>query len=346
LSLIGESLVLFPTVAHHDATTETWLADVHGWCFNSVEEVQFQRARAAILRRTLKLDRKVPDPPYFRERALGFVVDNRKKIVVEIADRETVKLAVKSKRNGHFKSALNLAPPVEEFCTQTPFGSLKTSLSALRTDCDLKAAGDVYLIPPTGLSVISDIDDTIKFSNVADKSELLANTFLRPFRPIEGMAEVFQKLAARDSSFHYISATPWQMIATVSRFLGEHGFPEGSIHLRKFALKDVTFLKKIFPAHKKKRKVIENLMERFPDRRFLLFGDTGEKDPEMYGEIARRYPDQVLGICVRNVTPDPPDSLRYRRAFAQVPTKKWTVFEDAMRLESIVLPELLGRTLP
>lgn len=340
----GSHLVLFPTVASPLGDTNRWSADVHGWCYDFDELRNFQRTTANLLRRSLKLPKGVPDPPFFRERATGFVVENRGKLAVEIAHGGTPAVSMFTKRNGHYRGTLSIEfTPDPAKTSQTAHGSWKTILAARQVELGLTAQGTVHLPGLRGLSIISDIDDTIKFTNVGNKRELLANTFLRSFRSIEGMPELFQRLAQPEVSFHYISATPWQMYGAVAGFLAEHNFPEGSIHLRKFALKDATILKKIFPAYKKKRKVIESLMLRFPQRKFLLIGDTGEKDPELYGEIARKYPEQTLGICVRNVSVEAPDSLRYRRAFAHVPSESWIVYEDALRLEEQFLPGLLTK---
>lgn len=338
----GSHLILFSTVAYKLPGAEAWTVDVHGWCYDTDEDRHFQRTTANILRRSLKLGRGEPDPPVFRERAFGFVVENRKNVAIDVFCDHAAPVSLLTKRNGHFRGSVTLPLSSDSSEIQTTsHGTLKISIQARRRDTGQVAFGTVHLPVPRGLSVISDIDDTIKFSNVGNKRELLANTFLRAFRCIEGMPLVYQRLAKSDVNFHYISATPWQLYQAVEQFLMEHQFPEGSVHLRKFALKDATILKKVFPAHKKKRKAIELLLTRFPERQFLLIGDTGEKDPEMYGEIARKYPRQILGICVRNVSPDPPDSLRFRRAFAQIPLQKWTVYEDALRLEENFLPLLL-----
>lgn len=337
-----QQLILFPTIAGLDEDQQIWQGDVHGWCYDLARDQHFQRTTAGILRRALKLDRDEPDPPFFRERVSGFVVDNGRKVIVEVGHGATRMHLLKTKRNGHFRASISVPAESIQSLSKTLHGTNKTSLAVRRTDCELVTQGDWHLIPAQGISIISDIDDTIKFSNVGNKDELLANTFLRPFRAIEGMSELFQRLAAPDRSFHYISASPWQLYETVLQFLSENHFPEGSIYLRKFDLKDVTILKKIFPAHKKKQKVIDRLISQFPQRRFLLFGDTGERDADIYGEMARKYPDQILGICLRNVTYDSPDSLRFRRSFVNVPSRKWIIFEDVMRLESQFLSEIMG----
>ena len=50
---------------------------------------------------------------------------------------------------------------------------------------------------------------------------------------------------------------------------------------------------------------IEAILQAFPDVQFMLIGDDGERDPEVYAEIARRYPQQISGIWIRRVSADP-----------------------------------------
>ena len=61
---------------------------------------------------------------------------------------------------------------------------------------------------------------TVKVSNVLNKRELLANTFLREFTPIEGMAALFRRWGrAHGAVFHYVSASPWQLQPELQAFL-------------------------------------------------------------------------------------------------------------------------------
>ncbi len=341
----GNHLVLFPSVAYRDGELNSWIANVHGWCFDAEHEVDFQRATAGILRRALKLPRDADDPPFFRERSWGFVVKSRKKVSIEISHPQGSFIFQKSKGNGHFRGILDLQlEDGSDSTSRTAHGSLKTTISARRENDTRQVCGDIHLVGDRGLSVISDIDDTIKFTNVDNKQEMLRNSFLRPYQSIEGMADLFTELATPETSFHYISATPWQLYHPIARFLSNHHFPEGSIHLRKFELKDITFLKKIFPTYKKKRKVIESLLAHYPERRFLLFGDSGESDPEMYGKIYRKHPEQIAGICIRNTKGESSSLTRYQRAFHQVPANRWHLFEHAGSLQDDVLPKLLEET--
>ncbi len=69
----------------------------------------------------------------------------------------------------------------------------------------------VYVLARHGISVISDIDDTIKISNVLSKRLLLKHTFYTYFKPVEGMSDLYQKWSEQKCQFHYVSASPWQL---------------------------------------------------------------------------------------------------------------------------------------
>jgi len=184
--------------------------------------------------------------------------------------------------------------------------------------------GRVRLIPPSGRSVISDIDDTIKITGIPDGVEVvLRNTFFRDFKKAPGMDTRYQNLG--EAAFHYVSAGPWQLCRPLVEFLfGEQGgFPEGTFHMRYFpknVLEKETLqvLRRIVELKEEdkfnyKVEQIGTLMRTFPQRRFILFGDNGEKDPEVYRRIWNDFPDQVEKILIRYVVDDSlthPDRLR------------------------------------
>ncbi|MEL7495993.1 MAG: App1 family protein [Planctomycetota bacterium] len=166
------------------------------------------------------------------------------------------------------------------------------------------ARGTLFLIPRFGVSVISDIDDTIKDSQVGNRRELLANTFLREFRSIEGMAEVYQQWATQGAAFHYVSSSPWQLFDALKAINTELGFPHGTMHLRNFRLRD-QILNRFIVRRRGKAVEIQKLAEAMPDREFILIGDSGEKDPRIYRKICRKYPDRVRGVFIRSVDHKP-----------------------------------------
>jgi len=153
----------------------------------------------------------------------------------------------------------------------------------------------------SGWSVISDIDDTIKDSQVSPLRQLLANTFLREFRSVEGMAELYREWAIQGCQFHYVSSSPWQLLDPLQQLCAEDQFPQGTFHLRTFRLGTDLMRKMLLLRQRGKAIVINSLLSTFPNRKFLLVGDSGERDPEIYCRAAQRFPNQVKGIYIRNV---------------------------------------------
>ncbi|NCX99634.1 MAG: DUF2183 domain-containing protein, partial [Planctomycetia bacterium] len=197
------------------------------------------------------------------------------------------------------------------------------------------AVGRIQLLEDAGTSVISDIDDTVKISNVADRRELLKNTLLREFVAVPGMPEAFSRWQATGAAFHYVSASPWQLSDCLCGFLGAAGLPAGSMHLKLFRLKDTTPLGRLTARKRSKRRAIEQIMGDFPGRRFTLVGDSGERDPEVYAAVARRRPEQVAGVFIRRV----PDraaashvSLRFDKLARRLPPGMLATFTTADEL--------------
>ena len=96
-----------------------------------------------------------------------------------------------------------------------------------------RGEGRVNLIQPNGLSLVSDIDDTIKITEVpGEKSVVLKNTFCRDFVSLREMSEKYRSLG--NVAFHYVSGGPWQLYQPLSAFLEGAGFPAGTFHLNYF----------------------------------------------------------------------------------------------------------------
>jgi phosphatidate phosphatase APP1 len=230
--------------------------------------------------------------------------------------------------NGHFRAALKLPASVVEGLVGADRDNPDwLAFEAVTRPGDHRTfAGRVQLIGPQGLSVISDVDDTIKMSNVSDRQALLRNTFLRPFAPVEGASAVYRQWAAAGAAFHYVSASPWQLYVPLSQFLEDQGFPSGSCHLKLFRLKDASALEFFASQERYKSRVIEKILADFPDRRFVLVGDSGEQVPEIYGALAREHPGQIVRILIRSVDGSTREDPRYQAAFAEISGDRWRVF--------------------
>ena len=72
------------------------------------------------------------------------------------------------------------------------------------------------------------------------------------------------------------------------------------MHLRNFRIRDQLFKKLQIRRHGKVS-AIQSLLKGLPDQKFVLIGDSGEKDPEIYRRICRRFPGRVSGLFIRDL---------------------------------------------
>ncbi|MCR4414563.1 MAG: App1 family protein, partial [Thermoguttaceae bacterium] len=240
--------------------------------------------------------------------------------------------------DGHFQAAVEVAATDLKPVSGDAAGARRwVSFRAVtRPDDPRVLAGRVRLLEPNGLSVVSDIDDTIKISQVRDRKALVANTFLRPFRPVPGMADLYRRLAERGAAFHYVSASPWQLYPALREFCDEAGFPEGTFHLKRVRLTDSTALTLFGSQEAFKMAAIGRVLADFPERRFVLVGDTGEQDPEIFGRLARQYRGQIEAILLRNVTAELPEGDRMKSAREGTAESKWVLFREPAEIRDWV----------
>ena len=165
------------------------------------------------------------------------------------------------------------------------------------------------LIPNKNASfgVISDIDDTILHTGVVSKFKwkLLFNTFFKSptkRKALEGSAELYQKLqrgknGKESNPFFYVSHSPWNLYNYLTYFLEDNKFPKGAILLR--SMRNVFSRNKEVP---EKQKAIVNIIKSYPDLKFILIGDAGEYDAEIYMEVVKSFPENVKAIILRDVS--------------------------------------------
>ena len=331
-----EEVIFFPTAAYLNAENNRWVVPVHGWVFEPEEDSIWRSVFVETLLQWLELRPDLVDDEIFRRRARMFLVDNERGKTFDLRSADLAFTTLSSGPEGHFGQTVEID---RDRAVRHQEGSWLPFEVVSRIIGGRKRGGRVQLIPPRGLSVISDLDDTIKISGVLDKEELLANTFLKEFRPVPEMSDTFRTWAEKGAVFHYVSASPWQLYPPLADFMSREGFPSGSFTLRSFRIKDRTFFNIFASPEETKIPVIESIVSRYPDRRFILVGDSGEKDPEVYGEIARSHPDQVVRIFIRDVTGSDVSKERLENAFRDVERNRWRVFKDAGELRGVMIED-------
>lgn len=266
------------------------------------------------------------------QRSQLFRVDSERGKVLSIKLNNTTYTLPKTDKGGVTNQViyLNTIP------SQQSNHSISYSISDLNLP-ESTNTGLSFFNKETGLSVISDIDDTIKDSQVSDQKQLLINTFIKPFKVIDSMRDWYQKMANNGVAFHYLSSSPIQLYPALKDFMDKAQFPAGSVHLR-----EATTWHSIIPtgddSRNHKLSTLEKLLNAYPKRQFILIGDSGEADPEIYAQTMTKYPTQIKCIAIRNVTNEDEQSPRYKQLFAGVDSYKWQIFTDPTTINNTCAP--------
>ncbi len=272
----------------------------------------------------------------FQERIKPFMAegDHRQPILVTFNGKQ-YSLKKKTRRNGHFDDSFVIDRDEVDSVSTVVGGTAQIKLLISTEDQNNQPVECVAKLYPTrGISVVSDIDDTIKDSMVIDRRELLVNTFLREFRSVDGMSDVYRQWEANGAGFHYVSSSPWQLFQSLQQMHSIHDFPNGTMHLRNFRLRD-QLLKRIILRRKGKASEIKRLMEYMPDRDFILVGDSGEKDPKIYLKMCRRFGNRVKGVFIREIAERPLETDLFRKLQASTSAGNCKKFSTAKELANL-----------
>jgi phosphatidate phosphatase APP1 len=161
------------------------------------------------------------------------------------------------------------------------------------------------LVPrQAGFGVISDLDDTVVRSsatNVLKMAWIVLRNNAHTRLPFEGVATFYRALQLGPEGralnpIFYVSSSPWNIYDVLEDFLNVHGVPPGPLFLKDWS---PTVLGK----HREhKLGVIRKLLDTYEDLPFVLVGDSGEEDPEIYLQTVREYPRRIKAAYIRDVT--------------------------------------------
>jgi phosphatidate phosphatase APP1 len=173
-----------------------------------------------------------------------------------------------------------------------------------------RAVGRIF-IPPAGIQfgVISDIDDTVVQTGGDHVFRMLSSILLSNAStrlPFEGVSAFYRALyqgasGSQCNPLFFVSASPWNLYDLLVDFFNLHGIPGGPlIFLRDWGLDENDF----FPTHTRQHKLglCRLIMDLYPDLPFILIGDSGQDDPEIYHEVVEQAPGRVKAIYIRSVS--------------------------------------------
>ncbi|EUC59136.1 DUF2183 family protein [Rhizoctonia solani AG-3 Rhs1AP] len=193
-----------------------------------------------------------------------------------------------------------------------PFDSSGASVEANRAievqDSPVRAETELQLTTAR-VRLISDVDDTVKISEVMmGVRAIFHNVFVRHLDElvVPGMPQLYAMLESRGVKFHYVSNGPFELLPVLLDFIGIAGLPKGSVKLKSYGGRNLFQGLWGESAADRKRGNVVDVLDSFPESKFILVGDSGEQDLELYSALAEERPHQILAIFVRDVTPPTP----------------------------------------
>jgi phosphatidate phosphatase APP1 len=214
------------------------------------------------------------------------------------------------------------------------------------------------VVPASGapFAVVSDIDDTVLRTGLTEGMTALLNTLLGDANSraaVPGMASLYRGVArgarpagrssasSAESStaptFFYVSTGSWAMYPVLTKFLQSRGFPRGPLFLTDWGPTDRYILRS---GVEHKRNAIGRLLAAYPDTAFVLIGDSGQGDPDVYLEFAGSHPNQVAAIIIVDVGPhlaDRADELTARALEAQANDVQFHFVRDAYQAAEVAV---------
>lgn len=321
----GDELIFFPGLCH-TRDGQTWTLELQGCIFEPEDRTYAISALQQMLK-WYEIELTEQEKANVARSARLFMNDNQRgrRAVVRLGS-QVIDLG-KTGPDGQFSGKVTLSDTWLQSTNRIVYEA------ELRPNNTRRVSGMAVVIPPTGWLVISDIDDTIKISQVTDRKQLLRKTFVDPFAPVPGMAAIYQAWATNSGAvFLYVSASPWQLFPPLQEFTRTSGFPDGVFCLKQFRLKDRTFRSLWENPVVYKQRLIEPLLEKLNTHQFVLVGDSGEKDPEIYAALQRKYPERIARILIRDTTSQKRNDERYQNLFKNIPAEIWEIFQDPNEL--------------
>ncbi|MEM2126560.1 MAG: phosphatase domain-containing protein [Candidatus Methanosuratincola sp.] len=174
----------------------------------------------------------------------------------------------------------------------------------------VRAEGQVFIVSKEArFGVISDIDDTVLHTDATNLLRMARTVFLGNARtrlPFKGVAAFYRALHKGKNGnelnpLFYVSSSPWNLYDLLSDFFQRQDIPLGPmLFLRDWGTSE----EEIIPFRHRKYKLaaIRQIMALLPEMPFILIGDSGQEDPEIYRDVVHDNPNRILAIYIRNVS--------------------------------------------
>lgn len=174
---------------------------------------------------------------------------------------------------------------------------------------DKSYQSEFYISNESETGVISDIDDTLLVSHSTRflrKLRLLLFKNAHSRRTIPYIKKLYNHLVDLNNQddpkdYFYVSNSEWNLYDFLNDFFAIHELPKGVFFLQnlKKGLRDLVSSGKVNNNHKLTS--IEFLLRFYPNKNYILVGDSGQHDMEIYAKVADQYRDRIQGVIIRRL---------------------------------------------
>lgn len=176
---------------------------------------------------------------------------------------------------------------------------------SLRTEGAESVEAPVWIVgPDVRFGLISDVDDTVMVTALPRPFVAFWNTFVLDEHariPTPGMAVLYERLvrAHPGAPVIYLSTGAWNVAPTLTRFLSRNLYPAGPLLLTDWGPTHDRWFRS---GREHKEENLRRLANEFPDIRWLLIGDDGQHDEELYARFAAEHPERVAAVAIRRLS--------------------------------------------
>lgn len=176
---------------------------------------------------------------------------------------------------------------------------------SLRTEGAESVEAPVWIVgPDVRFGLISDVDDTVMVTALPRPFVAFWNTFVLDEHariPTPGMAVLYERLvrAHPGAPVIYLSTGAWNVAPTLTRFLSRNLYPAGPLLLTDWGPTHDRWFRS---GREHKVENLRRLANEFPDIRWLLVGDDGQHDEELYARFAAEHPERVAAVAIRRLS--------------------------------------------
>lgn len=171
-------------------------------------------------------------------------------------------------------------------------------------DCETWSNTEILIADEeSDFGVISDVDDTILKSHITDRKRMLAALLKKSYEtrdPFDGIEHLYNEIGREGNRpVFYVSGSSYNLYDFLRRFCEHHDLPKGVFLLRDFGFTNEFFIHKDTIEYKENQ--IREILSTYPDLQFVLSGDSGEEDPEIYSRIDEQFPNRIRAVYIRHI---------------------------------------------